>query len=86
MAIPILRPIRRDSDSDQSGFGDGEWRDAGDHKRDRISFRSHGEFWWDSRDRVTVVSNTSITATTPAHAAGAVTVVVTNTDSQPHAI
>jgi len=31
---------------------------------------------------VTVVSSTSITATTAAHAAGAVTVVVTNTDSQ----
>ena len=31
---------------------------------------------------VTVVSSTSITATTPAHAAGAVNVVVTNTDSQ----
>ena len=31
---------------------------------------------------VTVVSSTSITATTPAHAAGAVSVVVTNTDAQ----
>ena len=31
---------------------------------------------------VTVVSSTSITATTPAHAAGAVNVVVTNTDAQ----
>lgn len=31
---------------------------------------------------VTVVSSTSITATTPAHAAGTVNVVVTNTDSQ----
>jgi len=31
---------------------------------------------------VSVVSSTSITATTPAHAAGAVSVVVTNTDSQ----
>jgi hypothetical protein len=31
---------------------------------------------------VTVVSSTSITATTPAHAAGAVSVVVTNTDGQ----
>src|SRR5229473_2662281 len=31
---------------------------------------------------VTVVSSTSITATTPAHAAGAVSVVVTNADSQ----
>ena len=31
---------------------------------------------------VTVVSSTSITATTPAHAAGAVNVVVTNTDGQ----
>jgi len=31
---------------------------------------------------VTVVSSTSITATTPAHAAGAVSVAVTNTDSQ----
>ncbi|MBI3650153.1 MAG: IPT/TIG domain-containing protein [Acidobacteria bacterium] len=31
---------------------------------------------------VTVVSSTSITATTPSHAAGAVNVVVTNTDSQ----
>ncbi len=31
---------------------------------------------------VTVVNSTSITATTPAHAAGAVDVVVTNTDSQ----
>ena len=31
---------------------------------------------------MTVVSSTSITATTPAHAAGAVNVVVTNTDSQ----
>ena len=31
---------------------------------------------------VTVVSSTSITATTAAHAAGAVNVVVTNTDSQ----
>ncbi len=31
---------------------------------------------------VNVVSSTSITATTPAHAAGAVTVVVTNTDAQ----
>src|SRR6476659_8815990 len=31
---------------------------------------------------VTVVSSTSITATTPAHAAGAVNVVVTNPDSQ----
>jgi hypothetical protein len=31
---------------------------------------------------VTVVSGTSISATTPAHAAGAVTIVVTNTDSQ----
>src|SRR4029077_16747530 len=31
---------------------------------------------------VTVVSSTSITATTPAHAAGAVDVVVTNTDAQ----
>ena len=31
---------------------------------------------------VTVASSTSITATTPAHAAGAVNVVVTNTDSQ----
>ena len=31
---------------------------------------------------VTIVSATSITATTPAHAAGAVSVVVTNTDAQ----
>ncbi len=31
---------------------------------------------------MTVVSSTSITATTPAHAAGAVSVVVTNTDAQ----
>jgi hypothetical protein len=31
---------------------------------------------------VTVVNNTSITATTPAHVAGAVNVIVTNTDSQ----
>ena len=31
---------------------------------------------------VTVVNSTSITATTPAHAAGAVSVVVTNTDAQ----
>ena len=31
---------------------------------------------------VNVVSSTSITATTPAHAAGAVNVVVTNTDAQ----
>ncbi|MGH9547819.1 MAG: IPT/TIG domain-containing protein, partial [Terriglobales bacterium] len=31
---------------------------------------------------VTIVSGTSITATTPAHAAGAVSVVVTNTDTQ----
>lgn len=31
---------------------------------------------------VTVVSSTSITATTPAHSAGAVSVVVTNTDAQ----
>ena len=31
---------------------------------------------------VTVVSSTSITATTPAHAAGAVSVVVTNSDAQ----
>lgn len=31
---------------------------------------------------ITVVSSTSITATTPAHAAGAVNVVVTNTDTQ----
>ena len=31
---------------------------------------------------VVVVSSTSITATTPAHAAGAVSVVVTNTDAQ----
>src|SRR5262249_9204159 len=31
---------------------------------------------------VTVVNGTTITATTPAHAAGAVNVVVTNTDSQ----
>ena len=31
---------------------------------------------------VNVVGSTSITATTPAHAAGAVTVVVTNTDAQ----
>ena len=31
---------------------------------------------------VTVVSSTSITATTPAHAAGAVNVVVTNTDAR----
>ena len=31
---------------------------------------------------VNVVSSTSITATTPAHAAGAVSVVVTNTDAQ----
>ena len=31
---------------------------------------------------VTVVNSTSITATTPAHAAGAVNVVVTNTDTQ----
>jgi hypothetical protein len=31
---------------------------------------------------VTVVSSTSVTATTPAHAAGAVSVVVTNTDAQ----
>src|SRR6185369_14511474 len=35
-----------------------------------------------SATNVTVVSSTSITATTPAHAAGAVNVVVTNTDSQ----
>ncbi len=32
---------------------------------------------------ITVVSSNSITATTPAHAAGAVTVVVTNADGQP---
>ena len=31
---------------------------------------------------MTVVSSTSITATTPAHAAGAVSVVVTNSDAQ----
>jgi Domain of unknown function (DUF1929)/IPT/TIG domain len=35
---------------------------------------------------VTVVSSTSITATTPAHAAGAVNVVVTNTDAQSGAL
>ncbi len=35
-----------------------------------------------SATSVTVVSSTSITATVPAHAAGAVNVVVTNTDSQ----
>ena len=31
---------------------------------------------------VTLASSTSITATTPAHAAGAVSVIVTNTDAQ----
>ena len=35
---------------------------------------------------VTVVSSTSITATTPAHAAGAADVVVTNTDNQAGAL
>ena len=35
---------------------------------------------------VTVVNNTSITATTPAHAVGAVNVVVTNTDAQSGAL
>ena len=34
------------------------------------------------RDHVALVNSTSITATTPAHAAGAVSVVVTNTDAQ----
>ena len=58
-------------------------RDGGDGHGDGLPGGSDGEAGRNGGERdVTVVNSTTITATTAAHAAGAVNVVVTNTDAQ----
>ena len=50
--------------------------------RDELRFGCDGQFRRDRSHQRSVVSSTSITATTPAHTAGAVSVVVTNSNGE----
>ena len=61
--------------SPNNGTGGG-W-DGGDDHGDELRRGSDGDVWGTAATNVVVVSSTTITATTPAGAAGAVTVTVT---------
>ena len=71
-----------DGDGDHAEFGPGRWRDRGDDHGYGISGGSRGEAGGTAASNVVVASGKSITATTAAHGAGAVDVVVTNSDTQ----
>ena len=71
-----------DGERDCADVGDdGGWNAGDDHGHGLPGGRD-GDDRGHGGDGVTVASSTSITATTPAHAAGAASVVVKNTDSQ----